>query len=155
MAERIIRKDGDRTAVQISFPGTGRTKQSFLDECDVNYIMNKWKRTGELPPDQERPATYGDFSNVADYMQAKNSMLESDRAFADLPSWLRQRFMNDPAELLAFVDGAENLEEARKLGLIAPAPPEAQPEPAPETPPATEPETPPPTGTEGVTVTPP
>ncbi len=153
MTDRIIRKDGDRTAVQLSFPETGRTKQSFLDECDVNFIMNKWKRTGQLPPTHDRPASYGDFSNVGDYMQAKNSMLESDQAFAALPSWMRQRFMNDPAELIAFVDAPENLEEARKLGLVEPAPPEegaVQEETTPEATPEASP-----SGTEGVTVTPP
>ncbi len=148
MTERIIRKDGDRSAVQISFPESGRSKQSFVDECDINFIMNKWKRTGELPPDHKQPPTYGDFTNVADYMQAQNSILQADQAFGALPAWMRARFQNDPAELIAFVDDPQNLEEAQKLGLVEPPPSEdVLPEGA--QPPSTESEpeeTPPPAG---------
>ncbi len=132
-----------RERVAITFTGSGRTKQSFLDECDVNFIMNKWKRTGELPPGNPRPPTYGDFSNVDDYLQAQNSIAEADQAFAALPSWVRNRFQNSPAELIDFLADARNQAEADKLGLTRPPAPE--PEPTPEPDPEPDP-TPPPAG---------
>lgn len=142
-----IRKYGDRTAVTLSCPQPGRAKQASLDECDINFIMNRWKRTGQLPTDNPRPPTYGDFSNVDDYMQAKNSIIQADQAFEALPSWVRERFQNSPHQLIRFLDDPRNLDEARKLGLVNPAAPEATPEPTPDATPDPTPE-----GTEGVTV---
>ncbi len=118
-------------------------------ECDVNFIMNKWKRTGEIPAGNPVPATYGDFSEVADYMQAKNSILEADRAFENLPSWVRSRFQNSPHELLEFMDDPDNQAEAEKLGLLRPpdaepvATPDPTPDPTADPSPDPEPESPP------------
>ncbi len=146
-----------RERVAVSFDGPGRTKQSFLDECDINFIMNKWKRSGELPPGNPRPPSYGDFSNVDDYLQAQNAIAEADQAFGALPSWIRARFQNDPAELLAFIEDPRNQAEADKLGLTKPPPPEAESTPGSDDQgdPDADPETPTPTETPGVTVTPP
>ncbi len=142
-----IRKYGDRTRHPLVCEPPGRTKQSMSQECDVNYIMNKWKRTGEMPPDQVRPPTYGDFSNVGDYMQAQNAIIEADQAFEALPSWVRERFQNSPHELLEFLADPNNQDEAVELGLSeapdsAPEPtPEPNPDPTPDPDPA-----PPPAG---------
>ncbi len=131
--------------------GPGRTKQAFKDECDINFIMNKWKRTGEIPQSQvgRMPPSYGDFSNADDYMTSCNQVIAARAAFAALPAFLRDRFANEPANLLAFLSRPENQEEAVRLGLAQePLPdPEEAPEPLP---PATEPAPEPsPPGTEG------
>ncbi len=105
--------------------GPSLTKQSFRDECDINFIMSRWKRTGEMPPEKAgtmRPH-YGDFSNPNDYMEAANRVIEANEAFESLPSFLRDRFANEPANLIAFLADPENQEEAIKLGLAERAPP--------------------------------
>lgn len=99
------------------------TKQSFKDESNINNIVNKYLRTGILP-DTSRAALakWGDFSEIPDYKEALDTVLIAQEAFGELPSSLRNRFNNDPAELLAFVQDAGNREEAIALGLIeAPA----------------------------------
>jgi len=105
--------------------GKSRTKQSFRDECDINFIMDKWKRTGEIPAasvGKMRPK-YGDFSNPNDYMEACNRVLDANEAFASLPAFLRDRFANEPANLIAFLSDSNNQDEAIKLGLAqAPVP---------------------------------
>ncbi len=143
-----IRKYGDRDRHPLVCEPPGRTKQSMAEECDVNFILNKWKRTGELPPGQTHPPTYGDFSEVGDYMQAQNSILEADKAFEALPSWVRERFQNSPHELISFLADPANQAEAEKLGLtnrpaLEPEPteeptPDPTPDPDPEPPPAGE-----------------
>ncbi len=130
--------------------GESMTKQSFRDECDVNFIMNQWKRTGELPAALvgTMPPSYGDFSNPTDYMTACNQVIEAKAAFAALPAFLRDRFANEPANLLRFLSDPDNQEEAVKLGLAeaaadSPLEPDADAEPpAPE--PDAEAEPPPP-----------
>lgn len=102
--------------------GPGLTKQSFRDECNINFIMDKWKRTGEIPAAQVgtmRP-NYGDFTNPNDYMTACNRVLDANEAFESLPSFLRDRFANEPANLIAFLSDPNNQDEAIRLGLAKP-----------------------------------
>lgn len=115
--------------------GPGRTKQSPQEECDVNFIMNKWKRTGKIPDSAINPRkpAYGDFSNPDDYLSACNQVLEAESAFATLPAFLRERFQNQPINYLAFLADPANQAEAEKLGMVDTPPAESTPE-TPESP---------------------
>jgi len=118
----------DRKRITIDC-GESLTKQSFRDECDINFIMNKWKRTGEIPADsvgRMRPR-YGDFTNANDYMEACNRVIDANEAFDSMPSFLRDRFANEPANLIAFLADSANQEEAIKLGLAEAQTPEGDP----------------------------
>jgi len=102
-------------------PAEGETQQSFKDECDINRIVSQYVKTGtwsgSLRPPTRVPQ-FGDFSNVLEYQESMNKIIEAQEAFDSLPSRVRQRFQNDPAQLLAFLDDVSNQEEAIKLGLI-------------------------------------
>lgn len=98
--------------------GETLTKQEFKDECDINRIMARALRHGVLP--QQPGALYGDFSEVGDYQEAQNIILHAQQQFAALPSKVRERFDNDPANMLRFVSDPKNKEEGRKLGLYNP-----------------------------------
>lgn len=118
-----VRKSRDREAVQLEMlPDEGRTKQQFANDVDMNYIIEKFKRTGINDSETAMRPAYGDFSKVLDYQDAKQSIVDADAAFGTLSAKVRRRFMNSPQELLKFVDDPENEEEARKMGLLAPLP---------------------------------
>lgn len=92
-------------------------QQNFADDADINTIVGRFLRTGELPP--ENPLfSYGDFTGVVDYHTALNSVIAAQDAFMSLPAQLRIRFDNDPAQFLAFIEDAENYDEAVNLGLV-------------------------------------
>lgn len=76
---------------------------------------------------------YGDFSNAPDYLDARMSLINAQKAFDGLSSEIRKRFGNDPLQLLAFLDDKKNKDEAIRLGLIDPPPPPPEP-PAPPPP---------------------
>ncbi len=95
-----------------------RTKQQFKEECDINTILKRFNATGNVPVSPVQP-TYGDFTGIDDYKGALDQIIASEAEFAALPANLRKRFENDPAELLAFLDDANNRDEAIELGLIA------------------------------------
>lgn len=97
--------------------GESRTKQSFRDECDINRIMARYQKTGVLEFLEKREARYADVSSL-DYQEACNLVAGAQSMFHELPSALRSRFDNDPAQLLAFLDNAANLQEAIDLGLV-------------------------------------
>lgn len=94
------------------------TQQQFKDEADINRLVDRFLRTGEVPPVDGR-AMYGDFIDVPDgYQAALNAVIEAQAGFDALPSKTRQRFNNDPAELLSFLQDPKNLDEAVELGLL-------------------------------------
>lgn len=122
----------------ITFPEVGRTKQEFKNECDINYMLATYQRTGIMPPVNPNLANYGDFSTVPDFHAALNQVKEAEIAFAALPSGVRSRFKNDPGELIDFLSDPENNAEAVEMGLMDPPPrqpgeePPASPEPSPD-----------------------
>lgn len=98
-----------------------RTQQQFKDECDINVIVERFGITGQLPEHVRVPVD-GDFTGVTDFQSALNLVMEAERAFMEFPANVRERFQNDPGQLVAFVSDPGNLEEARKLGIARPAP---------------------------------
>lgn len=92
-------------------------KQGFKQDCDINAIMKRYRKTGVLDHVSRVAARYGDFSSVVEYREALDKVLEADNAFAALPAELRKRFDNEPAKLLEFMDNPANLKEAIELGL--------------------------------------
>ena len=97
--------------------GESKTHKYFKDEVDINNIMRRFKTKGILPPSHNKPAMYGDVSNVPDYMTALQIVIDAEQKFNSLPAKVRARFNNAPEELLDFCSKAENLEEMVSLGL--------------------------------------
>ena len=66
-------------------------------------------------------------------MDAQNFVIEAGEMFDALPSRIRKRFNNSPAQLLEFLADTANVSEAISLGLIsAPVEPEPQSKPEPQ-----------------------
>lgn len=94
-----------------------RAQQHHKDECDINVILERFGKTGQVPVNAIS-GTYGDFSGVHDYHTALNAIIASENEFAALPAQIRNKFQNDPANLVQFLDNPENRAEAEKLGLV-------------------------------------
>lgn len=121
-----------RPSPGIVFDEASRTQQHFKDECDIDRILKKYNETGFLvnPLEPRRPAKWGDFSSVADYQASMNRLVQVQEAFDALPSRVRERFRNDPMQMLAFLEDPANKEEAVSLGLVSPPEKSAAPAPA-------------------------
>nr|QJB20722.1 MAG: internal scaffolding protein [Microvirus sp.] len=104
-----------------------RTKQSFRDECDINNIMRRYETTGVIQHVAGSVPEFGDYISELDFQQSMNAVLEAQELFAQLPARVRDRFGNDPAQMLAFLGDEKNKDEAIKLGLVNP--PAAEPPP--------------------------
>jgi len=93
-------------------------QQQFKDESDINTIVKRFGLTGQLP-DNIRMPTFEDFTEaVSDYHTAVNLIKEAEAEFLRIPADLRERFDNDPQNLMDFLGDSANLEEARELGLV-------------------------------------
>ena len=114
-----IRKPYDPSEpVRVYFPNPSQAKQSFKDECDINKIMAKYQKTGLIEHTKNVQGSYGDFTGMDDYHASINQVMAAQQAFMALPSTIRARFENDPAQFLSFMDDEDNMTEAAELGLI-------------------------------------
>lgn len=106
-------------------------QQQFLEESDINTIVERFGLNGEMPVSPTLP-TFDDFFGVTDFQSAMNAVIAAQAGFMELPAKVRARFSNDPQELLEFLANGANLKEAIALGLIpeavAPEVPVASPE---------------------------
>lgn len=123
---------------QLYFPeGTGKTRQEFAADCDINVIMARYEKTGVISHMSPRKPMYVDFSEMPDSLQDALSMLEEAKSsFMTLPASVRAEFENDPVSFVTFAADPKNLDQMREWGL---APPKGEPEPLPEVPPASSP----------------
>lgn len=93
-------------------------QQQFKDETDINNLVDRFLRTGEMPPVDGR-AVYGNFLDVPQsYQDCLEAVCRAQEAFDELPAKVRQRFNNDPAQLLSFLHDPANVDEAVDLGLM-------------------------------------
>ena len=102
-----------------------RTQQHHKEECDINEILRRFGKTGQIPVNVST-ALYEDFSNAVDYHTALNAIIAAESEFDTLPSNLRKRFDNDPSKLVYFLQDKKNFDEAVELGLINPPKTEPQ-----------------------------
>lgn len=95
------------------------TEQNHSDELDINRIVNRALRTGAIDPSLVRTfGKYADTTSAGDFFSANMRYREGVEAFEALPSDIRNRFHNDPGELLEFISKEENRAEAEKLGFL-------------------------------------
>lgn len=108
--------------------GPSRTKQSFKKQVDINEIVANLKRTGLLSHVNTRAPMYADVSTIPDYQSALNIINVAKASFAALPSGVRERFQNDPGQMISFLADPKNVEEGIALGLLEkkPVPSSAQ-----------------------------
>jgi len=103
----------------------GRTKQADLKESDINFIMKRYEKTGQVPEPFYKNPVYGDFSEVPDFQEALNIVNRARDQFYGLEASVRSKFDNDPAKFLAFVNDPNNQEELIKMGLARRLPPKS------------------------------
>lgn len=108
------------------------TIQAEKDECDINQIIARVAKGQDLSHVNQRVAQYGDFSNVPDYQSSLELVKNANGFFMAMSPEVRERFNNDPGQMLKFMQNADNYDEAVKLGLVIPKKVETPPAAAPE-----------------------
>lgn len=100
-------------------------KQEFKRECDVNNIVKHFspRHMSQLAALAAANGRFEDLPDQLDYQDSLNLIRDAEQAFMALPSKVRDRFGQDPAEFLAFMGDPSNEKEARELGLLKPLPP--------------------------------
>lgn len=115
----MLRNKFQRERVISEISSKSRTEQAHKNQVNINTIMQKAMR-GQYVPTNSKAPYYGDFTSATDFSEAQNSILAAQAAFMGLPPAIRQRFKNNPARLLEFLDNPDNRAEAENLGIISP-----------------------------------
>jgi phage internal scaffolding protein len=107
--------------VSLSFPSVSpHTRQEFRDECDINVIMRRYQSTGELPVLNQGNAQFLDVSASLTFQESMNFIADAQSMFNELPSAVRDRFYNDPAQFLDFCSNDDNRTQLAEMGLLSP-----------------------------------
>ena len=124
---------------EIAWPTTdftndkGFTVQADRADADINTIIARYNKTGQLPPTRNGEPFYGDVSDLGDLAESLIKIQEADELFRNFPARIREKFDNDKVKFVDFLSDLDNKEEAIELGLIQKEP---VPEPTPPTGPA-------------------
>lgn len=116
--EYEIRPNGTLRVKSVN-PDAPMTQQQFKQDCDVNYIMEKFLKTGVITHTRN-PGQYLDLVDMPDYNEAALTVARANSAFEELDAHVRLRFNNDPAQFIEFLADENNEDEAVKLGLRIP-----------------------------------
>jgi phage internal scaffolding protein len=95
----------------------GRTEQHHKSDVDINNILRKYDKTGLIVHVNKAVADYGDYTEVNEYKENLNAVMNAQNMFNELPSHIRKRFANDPGEFIEFVTNPDNAQEMVDLGL--------------------------------------
>jgi len=109
---------GQKLRVAIA-TGDGLTEQNHKDETDINQIVRKYNKTGLIDHLNQFEKQYGDMTGY-DYQDAMNTIAAANTMFEGLPSAIRNKFDNDPAKFINFVDDEANADKLVEMGLAKP-----------------------------------
>lgn len=114
-------------------------KQSMKDECDINNILAKYQVSGQIDHVNKYRPKYG-FATSLDFREALELTRSANAMFAELPSSVREKFHNNPAEFLDYAQDPANqsdLDYMQETGKMPEKTPETAP---PAEPPAATPD---------------
>jgi phage internal scaffolding protein len=98
--------------------GPGKTEQAHKQQCDMNYILRDYQRTGLIKHAVKYEGQYDDVSDV-DYQRSMMIVADVKNMFESLPSSERKKFSNDPAKFLNYVQDAANRQDLEERGILS------------------------------------
>ena len=100
-----------------------RTLQQFKDEADVNYLIQRYMKTGMFynPLTQtarKRIPDFGDYSSIGTFAEQQQHLISVYEEFSLMPAKVRERFSNNPALFVEFAGDPKNIKECMKMGIF-------------------------------------
>lgn len=115
VVEEIEGRDPRAGGLNCKMPSLAR--QSEQEGCDINIMLRRYGVI-PVPAPSANVGLYGDFSEVGDYLDAQMRLKTAREQFESLPSQVRERFRNNPAEFLTFIADKSNKAQAQAWGLL-------------------------------------
>lgn len=96
--------------------GEGKTEQSHKKQCDMNYILRNYQKTGLITHAKKYQGQYDDVK-VQDFNDAMMLVTKAKAMYEELPSNIRSRFTG-PEQFIAFTNNPANAPEMVKMGIL-------------------------------------
>ena len=97
--------------------GETRTQQQFKKECDINVVVSRFMKTGQLPPPKAQ-GFYADVSDVEDFQSAREAVRQAEADFMRYPAAIRAAFDNDPTVFVDAFNDPDNIDTLVEMGLL-------------------------------------
>lgn len=110
--DKVERMAGD----DFTCEGPSLTLQSEAESCDINWIVDRYHKTGVIEHVRENVAMFVDLPPTLEYQDALGIVKAAGDAFAMMPAEIRAQFNNSAAQFLQFADANEDYLE--KLGIV-------------------------------------
>lgn len=78
--------------VQVIFPDDGLTKQSFRDECNINHIISRYRKTGSITHVKPNFQWQAGVQPTYDYLQTQTAIAEAKSIYEGMPLDQREKF---------------------------------------------------------------
>lgn len=100
-----------------------KTLQQFKDEADINVLIARYAKTGFyynplVQGTAKRVPQFEDFSELGDFREQQQRILDVYRMFEGMPSKIREMFGHNPAAFVDFVGDPKNEAQCVKLGIL-------------------------------------
>jgi len=102
-------------------PGLSRTLQAPAAELNINRIVDRYLKTGQIPILTNRPMQSGDATKIPNLQEALQASATARQAYASLPLQLREETGHDPSKVEAWLRDPRNRDLAVKWGLLKPS----------------------------------
>lgn len=94
-----------------------RTKQEFLEESDINNLINRYKRNGiDVNSLSGIEGTYADVTQLGDYSSVQARILQAKEIFDGFPAKVRKYFGYDHVAFMDAYDNPEMRDDLKMLG---------------------------------------
>lgn len=93
--KKLIKKDGYTKVITIN-DQPSLTDQQWAEDCDVNNIMAKYQKTGQITHSARTQGVYADVSDIPDLMESKQRIVDAINQFDSLPQEIKQYYHYDP-----------------------------------------------------------
>lgn len=103
-----------------------RTREAMKQECDINFILRNYRKSGLVSHVNQYQGDYGEFLAM-DFHEAMNTVAAANAMFETVPAKIRAEFANDPGLFLSFVTNPDNIDRMREMGLAPAAPKSSDP----------------------------
>lgn len=122
MEAPYVRRNHERTSVQLNCGDVSRTIQADKDKCDINLMVERATEGGVFTHGSNKRPMYADVSTAVSLFEALNEVMAAEEEFGALPSKVRTAAQNDPQELLAMLESQEGREVLEEAGMDFTAP---------------------------------
>lgn len=118
MKREIIKRENGSLRILMHCEGESETRQEFAKETDINTIMKRYEKTGQITHLASRIPWYGDATEITDYKSAWDAVIQAQEAFEELPARIREKFENDPQKLIEALQDPQQEEKLVELGVL-------------------------------------